>query len=60
MYDNFTIYDRKFCILNKYGSGFMSDTIKAALITGVFGLIATIVAAIIGIRFGKSSEQKNI
>lgn len=38
----------------------MSDTIKAALITGVFGLIATIVAAIIGIRFGKSSEQKNI
>lgn len=56
MYDNFTIYDRKFCILNKYGSGFMSDTIKAALITGVFGLIATIVAAIIGIRFGKSSE----
>lgn len=36
----------------------MSDTIKAALITGVFGLIATIVAAIIGIRFGKSSEQK--
>lgn len=34
----------------------MSNTIKAAIITGV----ATIAAAIIGVSFGKSSEQKNI
>lgn len=34
----------------------MSNTIKAAMITGV----AAIAAAIIGVSFGKSSEQKNI
>lgn len=34
----------------------MSNTIKAAIITGV----AAIVAAVIGVSFGKSSEQKNI
>ena len=34
----------------------MSNTIKAAIITG----IATIVSAVIGVSFGKSSEQKNI
>lgn len=38
----------------------MSKTIKAALITGTFGLVATILASIIGVSFGKSSEQKNI
>lgn len=38
----------------------MTDTIKAALITGILGLIATITAAVIGVSFGKSSEQKNI
>lgn len=38
----------------------MTDTIKAALITGILGFIATIAAAIIGVHFGKTSEQKNI
>lgn len=38
----------------------MGNTIKAALITGILGLIATIAAAVIGVSFGKSSEQKNI
>lgn len=38
----------------------MSDTVKAALIAGILGLIGTIAAAIIGLNLGKSTEQKNI
>ena len=38
----------------------MSDTVKAALIAGILGLIGTIAAAIIGLNVGKDTEQKNI
>lgn len=38
----------------------MSKEVKAALITGILGLVATIAAAIIGVGFGKDSEQKLI
>lgn len=34
--------------------------IKAAIITGILGIIGTVSAAIIGINAGKSTEQKNI
>lgn len=41
----------------------MSKEVKAAvitgIITGVFGLVATILAAIIGVKFGEDKEQKN-
>lgn len=42
------------------GGLIMSDTVKAALIAGILGLIGTIAAAIIGLNLGKSTEQKNI
>ncbi len=38
----------------------MKVEIKAALITGIFGIIGTVSAAIIGVNAGKSTEQKNI
>lgn len=38
----------------------MSKEVKAAVITGVLGLAATISAAIIGVKFGENTEQKSI
>lgn len=38
----------------------MKTSIKAALITGIFGIVGTVSAAIIGINVGKSTEQKSI
>ncbi len=38
----------------------MDSTVKAALITGILGLIGTITAAIIGVNVGKSITQNNI
>lgn len=38
----------------------MTNTIKAAFITGILGVIGTVTAAIIGLNAGKSTEQKNI
>ena len=38
----------------------MKVEIKAALITGIFGIIGTVSAAIIGVNACKSTEQKNI
>ena len=38
----------------------MKTSIKAAIITGVFGVIGTVSAAIIGLNTGKSMEQKHI
>lgn len=37
----------------------MKKEVKAALITGIFGLVGTITAAIIGVAAGKTIEQKN-
>lgn len=38
----------------------MNKTIKAAYITGILGIISTVLGAIIGVNIGKSSEQKYI
>jgi len=38
----------------------MKNSIKAALITGILGIVGTVSAAIIGVYAGKSTEQKNI
>lgn len=37
----------------------MKKEVEAALITGIFGLVGTITAAIIGVSAGKTIEQKN-
>lgn len=38
----------------------MKKEVKAALITGIFGLVGTVTAAIIGVTTGKTIERKNI
>lgn len=38
----------------------MKKEVKSALITGIFGLVGTVTAAIIGVAAGKTIERKNI
>ena len=38
----------------------MKGTIKAAIITGMFGVVGTVSAAVIGLYIGKNTEQQNI
>lgn len=38
----------------------MGKEIKAAVIAGILGIVGTVSAAVIGAKYGESTEQKNI